>query len=323
MKQRYVFGPVSSRRLGQSLGIDPILGIDTIPLKTCNWNCVYCQLGRSRPMTNERREYVPLDALLEEAACALSRFAPGEIDWVTVVGSGEPTLYIRLGDLLRGLKALAPMPVAVITNGSLLYQPEVREALLSADAVLPSLDAGSPDLYRRVNRPLGELTFQRLVDGLMAFREMYTGSLWVEVMLLQDLNDSPEALAEIGAWLAQIRPDRVDITLPTRPPAEPWVRPASAKNVLRAERLLGQAARCVPERSLDLHIKPGADLGAVILALVTRHPVPVDELERTLGADDGARLHAALQELLGSGQALFVERLGRRYLTAAGAYYAD
>lgn len=322
MAKNNVFGPVSSRRLGQSLGIDPILGIDASSVKICNWNCVYCQLGRTRPMTNARLEYVPLQALLDEAREVLSRFAPGEIDWVTVVGSGEPTLYCRLGELLRGLKALTDLPIAVITNGSLLYLPEVRDALLAADAVLPSLDAGNPHLYRRINRPLGELTFQRLVEGLIAFRQVYPGKLWVEVMLIQEVNDSPEELAEIAIWLAKIRPDRVDITLPTRPPAEPWVQPASPASVLAAEAVLGRQAHGVSEVVPDLQIQPGENLCDTILALVTRHPVPVDDLENALGPGGITRMRAALQELQHTGQAHIIERLGRRYLTAAEAYYA-
>ena len=129
---KYVFGPVPSRRLGQSLGVDPI------PQKTCNWNCVYCQLGRSTPMINERREYNPSDTILEEVGFALRDHSPGEIDWVTFVGSGEPTLHSRLGEMIRRVKAKTSLPVAVITNGALLYLPEVRADLFPADAVMRS-----------------------------------------------------------------------------------------------------------------------------------------------------------------------------------------
>ena len=144
---RYVFGPVPSRRLGQSLGIDPI------PSKTCNWNCVYCQLGRTSPMTNERRDYFPPSAIVEDVLAAVEAHEPGEIDWVTFVGSGEPTLHASLGAMIREIKAATEIPVAVLTNGALLYRPDIREELTSADAVLPSLDAGSGALHRQINRP--------------------------------------------------------------------------------------------------------------------------------------------------------------------------
>jgi wyosine [tRNA(Phe)-imidazoG37] synthetase (radical SAM superfamily) len=177
----YVFGPVPSRRLGQSLGID------TIPLKTCNWNCIYCQLGRTMPLTNTRTAYFPPEDILADVRQALAKHTAGEIDWVTFVGSGETCLHSSLGWLVLQVKALTRLPVAVITNGSLLYLPEIRKDLSTADAVLPSLDTGTPDLYRRINRPHPQATFKRLVDGLVAFRDGYQGQLWVEVMLVRGM----------------------------------------------------------------------------------------------------------------------------------------
>jgi wyosine [tRNA(Phe)-imidazoG37] synthetase (radical SAM superfamily) len=217
---KYVFGPVPSRRLGKSLGIDPL------PLKTCNWNCVYCQLGRSLPLTNQRREYFPRKEIMAEVEKALSAHASAEIDWVTFVGSGETTLHASIGWLIRQVKALTNIPVAVITNGSLLYKPEMRLELSPADAVLPSLDAGNARLYRKLNRPYPEVSFKRLTEGLAAFRKEYQGKLWVEVMLVRGINDTEEALSEITATLKDIHPDEVHILQPERPPVETWVQPS-------------------------------------------------------------------------------------------------
>ena len=133
----YVYGPIPSRRLGRSLGVDPI------PLKTCNWNCIYCQLGRSVPLTNERRAYAPQVAILDEIQAVLGRHQPGDIDFISFVGSGEPTLHSGIGWLIRQVKAMTSIPVAVITNGTLLYLPEVRADLLPADVVMPTLSAGT------------------------------------------------------------------------------------------------------------------------------------------------------------------------------------
>ncbi len=144
---KYVFGPVPSRRLGQSLGIDPV------PLKTCNWNCVYCQLGRTRPLINERKNFFPPEEIIDQVKEASEAHKPGEINWVTFVGSGETILHASIGEMIHQVKTLTTLPVAVITNGSLLYLPEVREELLEADAVLPTLDAGNAILYRKINRP--------------------------------------------------------------------------------------------------------------------------------------------------------------------------
>ena len=168
--KKFVYGPVPSRRLGQSLGVDPI------PLKTCNWNCVYCQLGRTMPLTNERRAYFPRSDILAEVKDSLDAHPDNEIDWITFVGSGEPTLHTGIGWLIRKVKDISDLPVAVITNGALLYLPEVRQELLAADAVLPSLDAGKSWLYRKINRPHPEISFERLLNGLAAFRGEYSGS---------------------------------------------------------------------------------------------------------------------------------------------------
>ena len=148
------------------------------------------------------------------------RIEPGEIDWVTFVGSGETTLHAGLGILIRAVKQMTALPVAVITNGSLLYLPEMRQELLPADLVLPSLDAGNAGLYRRINRPHPQFTFDRLTSGLIAFRKEYKNKLWVEVMLLEGLNDGEAALKEIAVWLERIAPDEVHIVQPTRPPVE-------------------------------------------------------------------------------------------------------
>ena len=220
---KYVFGPVPSRRLGQSLGID------TIPLKTCNWNCVYCQLGRTQPVTHTRKDYLPPADILAEVGQALAAHKPGDIDWVTFVGSGEPTLHTSIGWLIAQVKSLTEIPVAVITNGSLLYQPEMRRDLAVADAVLPTLDAGTPELYRRINRPHPEATFDRLVTGLVDFRHQYSGRLWVEVMLIRGLNDTEQALRDIASILRRVEPDEIHISLPTRPPPKPGCSPLMTK----------------------------------------------------------------------------------------------
>jgi wyosine [tRNA(Phe)-imidazoG37] synthetase (radical SAM superfamily) len=168
---KYVYGPVPSRRLGQSLGIDPI------PLKTCNWNCVYCQLGRTKPVTNTRACHFPPEVIVEQVKQALNTHKRGEIDWVTFVGSGEPTLHIDIGWMIREVKAFTNLPVAVITNGTLLYQPMVREELAAADAVLPSMDAGTAELYRKINRPHPEITFERHLEGLICIQSGKQGEI--------------------------------------------------------------------------------------------------------------------------------------------------
>ncbi|MEJ2596753.1 MAG: radical SAM protein [Anaerolineales bacterium] len=314
---KYIFGPVPSRRLGQSLGIDPI------PLKTCNWNCVYCQLGRTRPLTNERKDYFPPEEIAAEVREALQAHKPGEIDWVTFVGSGETLLYSSMGRLLRQVKGITDLPLAVITNGSLLFLPEVRRDLSTADAVLPTLDAGTAELYRQINRPHPEATFERLVEGLVAFREEYRGRLWVEVMLVRGLNDTPQALADIARILQEVSPDAVHINLPTRPPVETWVEPPQAEGLARAMAILGSIAEVVHPAEGSFDLSGYDDPVDAILAIITRHPMRQEDLERALSRWSPGQVSRVLANLEASGRAQVVERYGVRFWSAAPSYYPD
>lgn len=309
------FGPVPSRRLGQSLGVD------TIPLKTCNWNCVYCQLGRTLPLTNQRRNYIPRMDILEEVSLVLAEHEPGDIDWVTFVGSGEPTLHAGLGWLIRQVRRLTSLPVAVITNGALLYLPEVRHDLLAADAVMPSLDAGDAELYLRINRPHPEVTFERHVSGLIEFGRVYPGHLWVEVMLMRGLNDSEAALQEIATILRQVAPDEIHINLPTRPPVETWVESADEEGLLRAHAILGDVARVLHPAEGTCDLTGHGTIIDAILAVITRHPLSETDLRQAIGHAAPGRVDEVMAELAASDQAQMVERVGVRFWTASRSHF--
>jgi len=314
---KYIYGPVPSRRLGQSLGVDPI------PLKTCNWNCVYCQLGRTVPLTNERQEYFLRDEILTEVKDSLVAHQNGEIDWITFVGSGEPTLHNGLGWLIREVKNISDLPVAVITNGALLYLPEVRQELLAADAVLPSLDAGKTWLYRKINRPHPEISFERLLNGLIAFREEYSGRLWVETMLIHGLNDSEIALNDIAVALQRIRPDEVHINLLTRPPVETWVQPPDEEGLLRARAILGDIAKVVRPVSGTFDLSGFDSLVEAVVGIITRHPMREDEILSTLAYWSPDKVRSTLYELHNSDQAQVIERYGIRFWSAAPAHFPN
>ena len=313
----YIFGPVPTRRLGQSLGIDPV------PLKTCNWNCVYCQLGRSIPMVNERKEFYPADEILAEANNALLSHQPGEIDWVTFVGSGETTLHASLGWLIQEVKKTTRLPVAVITNGSLLYLPEVRQELLAADAVLPSLDAGTPELYQHINRPYPGLSFESFLDGLIAFSEEYQGNLWVEVMLVKDLNDTEDQLSKIASALQRIKPDEIHIMQPTRPPVETWVKPPGDDGLRRALDILGDTARVIHPASGSYDLGEAKSIVEAVVGIVTRHPMREEELVETLKNLTTRDVTETLSTLAESDKLQVVERNGIRYWSASPSYYPE
>lgn len=314
---RHVFGPVPSRRLGRSLGIDPI------PFKTCNWNCVYCQLGRTTHATLARRVEVAPGRIAAEVREALQAHRPGDIDWLTIVGSGEPTLYGSLGRLIGQIRRLTTLPMAVITNGALLHEPDVRAELLGADAVLPTLDAGSEALYQKINRPLDRLPFATFVEGLVAFRAEYRGRLWVEVMLVKGLNDSEQALRDIAAVLSRVRPDQIHVNLPIRPPSEPWVEVPGAEAVERALALLGPVAHVVAPTTLTVEIDPNLDVAAAIVAILQRHPLTEHDFTRILPRWTADQIRQALDTLAADGRIQKIERHGRPFWSSAGARYVD
>jgi wyosine [tRNA(Phe)-imidazoG37] synthetase (radical SAM superfamily) len=205
-----IFGPVPSRRLGRSLGVD------LIPFKTCSYDCIYCQLGCTTCKTIERREWVSLDAVLDELPEKLAL----EPDWITLSGSGEPTLYSRLDELIDRIHSITKVPVAVLTNGSLLWQPELRTQLLNADLVIPSLDAGSQVVFEAMNRPAPEITFEKMLEGLIRFRQEFKKPYWLEVFFLEGINTDANQVREMVDCAKQIQPDRIQLNTATRPPAE-------------------------------------------------------------------------------------------------------
>jgi len=293
----YVFGPVSSKRLGQSLGVD------LLPSKSCTWNCVYCQLGRTKEYVTERREFFPKEDILAEILDAVA--SGKKIDWITFVGSGETTLYKGLDWLIAEVKKATEIPVAVITNGSLLSLPEVRKELLQADAVLPSLNAGSAELFERIDRPAPGFSFEKHIEGLRLFRQEYRGKLWVEVMLIKGLNDSEAALKEMADVLAEIRPDMIHLVLPTRPAPESVVGIPDEELVQRAVFILSAAAPVLHPAKGEMNLGSAENLLDTVAAIASRHPVQERELETALGklfAGDAAKIREALDSLFATGR---------------------
>ena len=308
-----VYGPVPSRRLGQSLGVDPIL------FKTCNYNCIYCQLGRTTPLTNERKEHVPCDEILAELRRAISGLGSGDVDYITIVGEGEPLLYSQLGRLIRDAKELTNLPLAVITNGSLMSLQEVRGDLIEADVVIPSLDAADQETFRRINRPWPTLKIEDIIDGMVAFRQQSRAKLWIEVMLIQDLNDTEEVLQRLAQAVRQIEPDEVHLNLPVRPPAESWVEGTDEDGLIRAMTILGQVAKVVPPEGGDLVLREDIPPLEAVLEIIPRHPLRERDLIAALESTSPKQVAAALASLAEHPDARKRVYMGEAFWTYAGA----
>ncbi|MCX7001479.1 MAG: radical SAM protein [Candidatus Sumerlaeota bacterium] len=225
---RYVYGPVPSRRLGRSLGVD------LVPFKTCTYDCIYCQLGQTTDKTIERKEYVAVEDIASELERKLATEpAP---DYITLAGSGEPTLNSGIGGLIGRIRELTRIPTAILTNGSLIWKLEVQDALMEANLVIPSLDAGDNRLFKYVNRPHGEIVFEQMIDGLAEFTGRFSGKVWLEVFLLDGVTGIEAEVQKIAAMTKKINPARVQLNTVSRPPAEEY---AVAVSKDRMEKLAG------------------------------------------------------------------------------------
>lgn len=268
-KFQYVFGPIPSRRLGRSLGISPL------PKKTCNYSCIYCQLGRTDHMTNERQEFYKTEEILKEFQTYLKD--SDKFDIVTIVGEGEPTLCSNLGELICRLKELTKKPIAVITNGALLSDEKVREELCYADMVLPSLDAYNQEIAKKIDRPYGTIQFEEEFQGLVEFSNMYEGELWLEIMLIDGINDDKDSITEFQKRLKQIRYDRLYLNTPVRPPAEEGVNVVSSERMKYAvEELGGISIDMLSSGSFFSEIE---DTYEAVKSIIGRHPMNQFELD--------------------------------------------
>lgn len=287
VKYRYVYGPVPSRRLGQSLGISPI------PQKTCNYSCIFCQLGRTNNLTNQRQSFFDLQGIIEE----FKRFQSEGIDYdvVTIVGEGEPTLYLELGALIRQLQQLTDKPIAVITNGALLCDPDVRQELMAADIVLPSLDASDEESFKKINRPHGNLNFNEIIEGLRLFSHAYPGQIWIETMLVKGMNDGTESLMGIKAILKTLRYDRLYINTPVRPPAEDYAKEPDHETLLMAVSLLGGIA--IDLLAAGKFFSPDPDDDSAVKWIIRRHPMNQHEIKEFLESRKSGATEDILERL--------------------------
>lgn len=308
----WIFGPVPSRRFGRSLGID------LFSQKTCTFDCVYCEVGRTPETTNETARFAPAEEVVAELSAYLSDHHDDLPDVITFAGSGEPTLHREIQRIIEAIHEMTTLPVVLLTNGSLLHREAVLARVLGVDSLVPSLDAGSPEVFARINRPHRALSFEKLTDGLLAARAAFTGHYLLEVLLVQDLNTSDEELEQIHQWVVRIQPDAVQINTVFRPPAEPGVRAASEERIQHLARLVGDKAKPVAYYSRTGHRRriQGALLRGVILKTVSIRPCTEEELADSIGVE-AAALRSAVAHLVAQGKVRTVMHEGLPHIAPA------
>lgn len=289
--QTFIYGPVPSRRLGYSLGID------ILPFKTCSLDCIYCQLGPTPQKTVDRKKYFSVKDIL---SCIKRSVETGHrIDYITFSGSGEPTLNKIIGELINKIKSFTDIPIAVLTNSTLLSQEEVRKDLLEADLVVPSLDAASQEVFSQINRPHPTLKFKDILSGLIEFRKLFKGKIWLEILFVKDFNDSHAHLLTLKKAIEKIHPDKIHLNTVVRPPADIKAKPISRSSLEKIQKLLGNKAEIVAEFQGGDQMPYQENISKHILDMVKRRPVTLEDISSALGKHRNAilkELNLLLQE---------------------------
>lgn len=275
---KHLFGPVPSRRLGMSLGVD------LVPRKVCSLDCVYCEVGKTIKLTLERKEYISFKKIKRELTDYFENNP--DPDYITFSGSGEPTLNVKIGEVLKFIKREKPaIPVALLTNGTLLSDPEVRSAIMDADVVLPSLDAATQKTFVRINRPAAELNIETYIRGLIDFRKEYKGKIWLEIFILPGYNDDENELLKLKEAILKIQPDSVQLNTLDRPGTVPGLPKATKKRLEEIKNFWGldhvEIIAAAPDRKNLSSYRE--DTETAILETISRRPCTVDDLIKMLG----------------------------------------
>ena len=278
MQYHYLFGPVPSRRLGISLGVD------LVPMKTCTLNCIYCECGKTSHLTLERKEYVSFETVKKELTHYLAHHA--RPDYITFSGSGEPTLNSKIGDVIRFLKDRVPdVPVAVLTNSTLFSQKQVRSDIKNAVVVIPSLDAATEKIFNKINRPSPHLNVDTIVDGLIRFRKEYNGKIWLEVFIIPGMNDTKAELGALKLVIGKIKPDQVHLNTLDRPGSVSTLRAATREELERVLNVFQMENAAIvadpPEQKALFAYRK--DTAAAILGTIARRPCTSKDLSEIMG----------------------------------------
>ena len=238
---KYIYGPVNSRRLGLSLGIT------LTPYKICSFNCIYCQLGATTEITRERKEYVPIQEILSELKAYFTGngSAAKKLNYITLSGSGEPTLNIKIGQLIEAINKIITVPIALITNSSLLIDSLTPQDLIALDLIVPSLDAVTPEIFQKIDRPQEGIKIEGIINGLIGLRKEFRGQIWLEVMLVKGINDDIRHIKKLKEVVDKINPGRIHLNSPVRQTAEPSMLAVDRSKLQKIKEILGEKAEII------------------------------------------------------------------------------
>ena len=302
------FGPVPSRRLGYSLGINHV------PAKHCTYSCVYCQVGRTTHMDLERQEFFPIDQILADVERKIAECGQvgKEIEYLTLVPDGEPTLDINLGKLIEALKQFE-IPIAVISNASLIDRPDVQEDLLQADWVSLKVDSVDENTWRKIDRPHHQLSLPHILEGILTFQKKYRGKLVTESMLVAGLNDSEKTTHQLCNFLLELQPLKSYLSIPTRPPAEPGITPPFPDSL---QQIIKICSAQIPFMDLLFETEVGAfistgDLAEDILSITAVHPLREEALRTMVSMAGGT--WSVVEELIAAKEISSINYRNERY----------
>lgn len=276
---KHIYGPVPSRRLGISLGVD------LVPKKICTYDCIYCQIGGTTLQTVERKAYIPARSILRDVKEALQEWGE-KVDYIAISGSGEPTLNSAIGEVIHGIKKMTSLPVAVITNSSLIHLEEVRQSLLQADVIMPSLDAATTSVFQTINRPHSSIEIEQIIQGLAALRKEYKGQIWLEILLCRGVNDGGEEIEGFRQAIRTIRPDKVHLNTVVRPAVEDYASALPRDRMEQVRAFLGEDAEIIAEFKGHTQVIPSDDFEQKIIRTIQRRPETPEDLAKALGLHD-------------------------------------
>lgn len=275
MTDNLIYGPVPSRRLGLSLGVD------VVPYKVCSYNCTYCQIGTTPETTIERKPYIPAHMILDQLSARLKEGV--RPDYITLGGSGEPTLNSQMADIISGIKSLTDIPVTVLTNGSLLSKKDVRNDLAGADVVLPSFDACDEKTFFKINRPDSHISFTDMARGLIEFRNVYSGKIWLEIFIVKGLNDTESAIKKFKQWTDRFSPEKIHLNTAVRPTAESDIQRVSEEELEYFCKILGGNAEVIAPFKKPVVNEELMDTEKKILNMLGRRPCTLADISAGLG----------------------------------------